>query len=110
MDCRSSLVIVLGLGCLAGLAGCKTTDPSQASQPDNQPVPLSQLPTDAKITKAKDLPKRAPKADTCVAFGDFRLREAESDAKTAGEQKQYRQQARQAYQQALQIDPKCAAA
>jgi tetratricopeptide (TPR) repeat protein len=57
--------------------------------------------------KEKDLPKRQPKAMTCVAFGDFRMRESLAPGRTAQEQRDMRDQARKAYQQALQLDPNC---
>jgi tetratricopeptide (TPR) repeat protein len=57
-------------------------------------------------TVAKEGPPRTPKAATCVAFGTFREREAADPKKTPAERMALREQARKAYQQALEIDPK----
>jgi tetratricopeptide (TPR) repeat protein len=67
-------------------------------------------PAEAAPKKQKDRPRRKPKAETCVAYGDFRLKEALAPGKSEAEQRQMLDSARRAYQQALEIDPRCLAA
>lgn len=105
MDCRVSLV--LGVALLGGAAGCNpkalwSSRPAEVKA--EKPPPAAEA---LKVRKQKDPPKRKPKADTCVKFGDFRMRESLVAGKTEMEQRKYRDEARKAYQQALKIDPKC---
>src|SRR5947208_4418368 len=95
MDCRRTLV--LGLGLLAGSAGCL----------NHQVLPVTSLPeaTAANVHKERDLPKRKPQASTCVAFGNFTERAAAEPNRPVSERDRLREQARKAYQQALEIDP-----
>jgi tetratricopeptide (TPR) repeat protein len=58
----------------------------------------------AEATPEKELPKRSPKAHTCVVLGNLKEKEAE-ESKTLREQEMLREQARQLYQQALEIEP-----
>jgi tetratricopeptide (TPR) repeat protein len=44
---------------------------------------------------------------TCVAFGDFRVRESQSPGHSLEDQRQMRVEAKQAYGQALEIEPSC---
>jgi tetratricopeptide (TPR) repeat protein len=53
----------------------------------------------------KDLPKRTPRPATCVAFGEYREEMAEDPALAPAEKARLREEAREAYQQALRIDP-----
>ena len=95
MDGRRSLL--LGIVVAAGVAGCT-----------HETIPLAPgtpIPATAKIEKESDLPKRKPQAATCVAFGNFREQEALAPERSPLEQQQLREQARKAYQQALEIDP-----
>jgi tetratricopeptide (TPR) repeat protein len=89
---------LLGLGCLQHSAPVVT---QQAVSPGTA------LP---EAVARKDGPKRPPQAQTCVAFGDFRLQSAADPKLTALEREQLRDQGRRAYQQALKIDPGCQAA
>lgn len=93
MDCRVSLV--LGLGILAGAAGCT---PSATTSGVTES-------TSAKVVAPAG--KRKPKPETCVAFGDFSLRESMVPGKTQAEQRLMREQARSAFRQALTLDPNC---
>ncbi len=96
MDCRASLL--LGLGLLAGTAGCTPTSfvkPSEAQSAKAE-----------KPAETKKLAKRKPSAEACVTFGDFLLKEATGGKRSEVEQRQMLDQARRAYQQALEINPK----
>jgi len=81
---------------MTGCLGCIT-----------QQGPLSPGPVDPQVTAKKeaDLPKRTPKAATCVAFGDYRAGEATDDKLPLTARHDMQEQARKAYQQALAIDP-----
>src|SRR5216117_3722413 len=98
MDCRASLL--LGLGLLTAAAGCTPTSTS-IKQGETQPVEVE------KSTEAKKLAKRKPSVESCVTFGDFLLKEATTGKRSETEQRQMLDQARRAYQQALEINPKC---
>src|SRR3954467_14798395 len=97
MDCRASLV--LGLGLFAGAAGCTPTSPYV--KPGETQVEVE------KPAETKKLDKRKPSAEACVTFGDFLLKEATGGSRSEAEQRQMLDQARRAYQQALEINPKC---
>jgi tetratricopeptide (TPR) repeat protein len=92
MDCRKSLfsallLVFASLGCLGG----KSVVSPDGSEP----------------TDNGDLPKKPPQAATCVAFGDFKSREAADPHVPDAERGAMRAQARVAYEQALQIDSQC---
>jgi tetratricopeptide (TPR) repeat protein len=99
MDCRRTLLVALGL--LGATAGC---------------VPSSGLPVttpnDVVISPAKepDPSKHQLKPSTCVALGAAAEESAADERRSPGEREQLRDRARQAYQQALKIDPKDLAA
>jgi tetratricopeptide (TPR) repeat protein len=92
MDCRKWLWTAL----VAGVAGCahEAAAPLVNSSPQGMAEP----------TPEKELPKRAPKAHTCVVLGDLKEQEAEA-TKASHDQELLRDQARQLYQQALEIEP-----
>jgi tetratricopeptide (TPR) repeat protein len=92
MDCRRTLL--WGLGLLAGCAGCLNQGRMPAGVGDPPP----------NVKKEADLPKRQPKPATCVAFGNFREREAADDKLAPAARQECWEQARKAYQQALAID------
>lgn len=92
----------LGLGFFAGAAGCQTL--KSGTNPSGQTVMT--VPEGAVITKEADLPPRDPKANTCVAYADFRAKEAHVTDQPADARDSMREQARRAYFQALTIDPK----
>jgi Flp pilus assembly protein TadD len=111
MDCRHLLWPALGL--LAGAAGCQHQQGvtgAAGSQGPPSPVAAVTPGVDVPIRKEPELPKRAPKASTCVAFADFQASEAAAPDQTPLRRQQLHEQARKAYQQALAIDPKCLAA
>jgi tetratricopeptide (TPR) repeat protein len=89
MDCRKTLVLVLAL--VSGSVGCS----SMPSAPTNS----------AHAAAQQDKPKRQPKPATCVALARLREREAEEAQRTQPDRDRCRDEARQEYQQALQIDP-----
>jgi tetratricopeptide (TPR) repeat protein len=64
------------------------------------------VPPHAKIAKAEDGPKKTPKASTCVAIGDLRLKGVIKGDFQGPDREQALEQARKAYEQALRIDPK----
>jgi tetratricopeptide (TPR) repeat protein len=110
-----SLVAGLGVGVLAA-AGCKTPE-RMAQKPEDAPsgktvrVAAADAPAPSRARgKQKDPPRRTPKASTCVAFGDYRVREAAGPNRTDDEKRHFHEQARGAYRQALDIDPRCVAA
>jgi len=98
MTCRGGSW--LGLGLVAFAFGCNP----QGMLPL---VPNSGTDMSASAEAGKDdnLPKRQPHPSTCVTLGNNSEREANSPGKSPAEQEQLREQARLAYQQALNIDP-----
>jgi tetratricopeptide (TPR) repeat protein len=99
MDARRSvcLAATFFFCCL----GCVHTDPNPSSSND-------QVVT--KAAKPIDLPKRKPLPETCIAMGDLRAKTAENPKCNEVERQRLRDEARRAYQEALEIDPKCMAA
>jgi hypothetical protein len=108
MDCRSSNWLALSL--LLAVAGCHQVvtlqEPggvpvqSQVASAKAMPAPIDP----AKIKPAPDLPKRQPKPETLVAFGDFRAGEAFAPDLPAAKVSELREQARLSYQQAINLD------
>jgi tetratricopeptide (TPR) repeat protein len=91
MDCRIWLcfpLLIASVGCAHDAAGPLITPTSQEM---------------AEATPEKELPKRSPRAHTCVVLGNLKEKEAEA-SKMPREQEMLRDQARQLYQQALEID------
>jgi tetratricopeptide (TPR) repeat protein len=88
--------LLLAVSLWTGLTGC-----SSRQTEDSGPQQTGEPPKAA----SKDLPKRQPKASTCVAMGQTSERAAEGPNRTPFEQQQLREQARRAYQQALRTDP-----
>ena len=95
MECRRGLVVALGI--LSGTAGC-VTGPTL-------PVTATGRQAAVDIRPEADLPNRKPKPSTCVAFGSFHEKAAQNPKLSAADQERERDQARKAYQQALQLDP-----
>jgi Tfp pilus assembly protein PilF len=92
MDCRTPLVLALGLG--VGVAGCQhpvggLQVGARTPPGGNQGEPLIRKP------------------ETYVAFGDFRAQSGFAPEATPEQQRQYREDARRSYLQALALDPKC---
>jgi tetratricopeptide (TPR) repeat protein len=96
---------------LSGAVGCHqvatmpptSATPSYAVTSAVTPPPTT-LPPDVEVKKEVDLPKQTPRPGTCVAFGDFQSREALAPGKTSAQKVQLQDQARKAYQQAINID------
>jgi tetratricopeptide (TPR) repeat protein len=103
MDCRKSLCVALWL--VSGLAGCNLTHPTPVIT-NSQPILPGQI-VEGTVKKEADRPKRTPKAETCVAYGNFAAAEACAPEKAPAEAQAQRDIARKAYQQALGIDPNC---
>jgi tetratricopeptide (TPR) repeat protein len=98
MDCRRSLLVAL---CLAGFcSGCVT----RSITPPGGMEMLAAVDSD-KIKPYKS--KRAPSVDLAVAYAAYSARGAEQPSATPAQQQTMREQARKAYQEALQIDPNC---
>src|SRR5215831_18528640 len=97
MDCHRTLLPACAL--LTCCLGCthQTTNSIATSTPA--------VATKDKEKKVADLPKRQPLPATCVAFGAFRESLAADPRRTPVEQQQLRDEARRAYQQALNSDP-----
>src|SRR5205807_3182854 len=99
---------------LGSSAGCtpsfnaRQQNPPQTSQSQKvaEATPVVS-PQDTSHVKAKELPKRQPQAASCVAAGDFYYRESLTPGFSPENQKQKRETAKRAYEQALQIDPHC---
>lgn len=105
MDCRMTLLLALGLS-LGGI-GCAGT--SQSTQPAEQTPPPAPAPTPPPATAAQDpsspTGKRQPLPGTCVAWAICRERMAEKDGVGPALKQTLYDQAREAYQQAIKIDP-----
>ena len=108
MDCRTSLLVAL---CLALGSGCVHTPqrlPQPNVPPQNPPQSFSNAASKAgaaqvAIQKPKDGPKRAPLPGTVVALAILKEREADK-TQDVGLQRKLYDQARQFYQEALDID------
>jgi tetratricopeptide (TPR) repeat protein len=92
--CWAFVLLCGGLGCVHQIEETRTLGPSPANE----------------VAKQEELPKRQPKASTCVALATFREQMA-ADPKCGGtERERLHDEARKAYTQALRIDPNCLAA
>jgi Flp pilus assembly protein TadD len=97
MDCRQSLLVALGMA--LGSCGCVNTDKRPTPPvPDNGPEQHV-------VRKEPSGPKRAPQPETLVKMAAYFLDDAARVDITPARQMDLRDQARKAYQQALQIDP-----
>jgi tetratricopeptide (TPR) repeat protein len=106
MDCRKPLCVALFL--VSGLAGCSLFHPTPVVS-NSQTLLPGQI-VDVPVQKEADRPKRTPKAETCVAYGNFVAGEANAPDKAPLEVQAQRDIARKAYQQALSINPNCVGA
>ncbi|HKI37181.1 MAG TPA: tetratricopeptide repeat protein [Gemmataceae bacterium] len=98
MDCRKRLVVAL----IVGAAGC-------VPQTSVQTIPPP--PPGAVIEKAQDLPRHPPKhPDPCVAAGSWLVAEGDHRPQGSAEQERFYDQARKAFEQALDIDANCLSA
>jgi tetratricopeptide (TPR) repeat protein len=106
MDGRRSCFLALCL--FAGIWGCSHNNSAVPVIPAPQTVSGPVIPPPGAVVKKEaDLPKRTPKATTCVAKGDWHASEAAASENASAYAEQHRNLARVSYQQAIQIDPKC---
>ena len=96
----------LSAGIVAVAVGCNST-PKQVT-PDGQTV---QMPKPAQLAKAPPPPPPATpranlKPDTYVMMGALKEQAADEGERPQAERDAYRQQARQSYQKAIDVDPK----
>lgn len=99
--------LLLALGLVSGSAGCaQLSMTSQSSAAATEGTTVATVPEGAVIKKEAERPKRDPKASTCVAYADFRVAEANAPDQSAQTRDNMREQARKAYLQALEADPK----
>ena len=101
MDCRRSLV---ALGMAWACCGCMGTQ-GQQQRPVAPETPPANM-----VQRDSDAPKRAPKSSTMVAYAMMKEGEAGKADIAPNIQRTYRDDARKAYQEALQVDPACLAA
>lgn len=112
MDCHK--LLSWGLAAALGVAGCQHAKAPGTAAPQTQTAAYSPPSTNTTrvaadgtpIKPAADLPKRQPKPETCVAAANFYATEAVAPNATPEHCRALREQARVAYEQALQIDPK----
>lgn len=93
MDCRKSWVVLVGL-VMGG--GCVTTTPK---------APPTVDPPAVVAPRGKNAARQPLKPDTCVAFGQCFEHVATATKSDQTREQKIRDNARQAYQQALQLDP-----
>ena len=106
MDCRKSVLWPLAL--LGGMAGCTTTGTSTSPATPPPANPPQAAPIDPSLVKKEsDLPKKQPTAKMCVVWANGAASEAAQQFDSPVQANELRNQARQAYRQALKIDPKC---
>ena len=107
MDGRtSSWLLTVPLALLCG--GCITTQsPSTNVTPPGNKTNATRPDDGPKVVKKEDGPKRNPQPATMVGLGKLKETDADSDAgkKNPETQAQLRDEARQAYQFALKLDP-----
>lgn len=63
--------------------------------------------TSVDASDGPEAPPRRPRAETCVRFGDFRLKEAMAAGISTAEKRKRVEEARAAFKQALKVDPDC---
>jgi tetratricopeptide (TPR) repeat protein len=99
MDCRRQLIsAILAMG-LGGF-GCA----------HQQGMTLAQVREQTAADLQPEGGKRRPRASTCLAFGNFDEHTALDPARSPADKQQLLDQARKAYQQAIQLEPKNATA
>ena len=94
MDCRKLLAL------LCGVAGCVGKGGPQVVAPPSTPAQIVE-----KARKDGDLPKTKPSAQSCLAAGVMFEAEADDPRSQPAHREMHRNQARIAYQQALDLDP-----
>jgi len=104
MDCRMTLLLALGLS--LGSAGCASTSQSTPAEAAPTPAPAP-MPPPASSAQAADgsTGKRQPLPGTCVAWAVCRERMAEKEGVGPALKQSLYDQARDAYLQAIKIDP-----
>jgi tetratricopeptide (TPR) repeat protein len=98
-------LVVAGAGCTKDQTVPQALNPTPARAMARKP----ELVEVAEVTKPKDGPKRTPQAATCAKAG-LMFEQAADKTKTELSRRPLIEQARQAYRQALEIDPKNQAA
>jgi tetratricopeptide (TPR) repeat protein len=88
MDCRRTLLLALGL--LSGAAGCQ--------------LPSTGAPLTPPTVRKAEEDKKVKMPSTFVAYGEMMLKS--SATQPAAQQQEFREGARKAFQQALELDPK----
>jgi tetratricopeptide (TPR) repeat protein len=90
------------------LAGCFPSAFFSGRGNDPSPNPMGDPLASAKVTiPQRDLPKRAPKADTCVAFGRLQLEAARDGTRSPAQSRELYDTARKYFQEGMKTDPKC---
>ena len=115
MDCRKSLLVAVSLattalGCVGPFNFLKSKEDSpkvETATKVEPPAKVETLPEGTTLTPAAELPRRTPKAATCVAYANFRAKEANNPSFLPIQKQFLRDQACKAYLQALKIDRKC---
>jgi Flp pilus assembly protein TadD len=117
-SCLRAVVIRMSAVSMAAVAvtsiGCSSTDKTPAGPNLSAlPKPKLMMPESGQstvhraVSTVSDLKNKEPKASTFVALGSYRDQLAANPELAFAEAEQIRSQARQAYQEALKIDPKC---
>lgn len=95
-----SAIPTLSVGALSLAAGCTHLREAADSAAAEAPI----------VVKEENLPKRMPKAFTCVNLADLRMQMSLEEGRTPIEVERFREEARRSYHQAMKIDAKCSAA
>ena len=96
---------------LAGAVGCNTTPKKLSDLAGQKPPSLPQSQLTANVPPPPAEPPRTNlKPSTYVAMGALTEQAANEPDRPPAEREAFRQQARQSYQKALDVDPKCATA
>lgn len=109
MDCRRTVLLSLGL--LGAVAGCRTspTQPNTtvfSTSPSGTPVAMGEPIDMSKVKKEAPLPRHPAPASVDVSLGNLWALEATAPMRQPLERQALREKARQAYQEALAVDPK----
>ncbi|MCS6852819.1 MAG: tetratricopeptide repeat protein [Gemmataceae bacterium] len=105
MDGRALVVLALGLAC--GGLGCVRGLPTRSEAIVNATELEHARPGEA---PDRDLKNRPPKATTCLNIGHLREAAAQSPDAPPAYRELMREEARRAYQRAIELDPNCTAA
>ena len=94
---------------IALVAGCtkSATAPPPALLSTTDPPPRPSEVAKLRTEKPREEPKRPPLPSTCVWFGECYARNMDKAEPGSAQRQQAYEQARRAYEQALQLDPRC---